>query len=118
MLWPRGGSKASQSSRDCGSGYKEFARLNSNRHGLDKLHDTAQVKQMMEGLPGSHIVVFFEGSTCYSMDTSQPTTKNEYAVFEFDFEDPKESLKRVADSFCEFFIRYFENEKTMKKLIG
>lgn len=71
-----------------------------------------------DGLPNSHIVVFFEGSTCYSMDTSKPTFKDEYAIFEFDFDEPKESLQRVADSFCEFFIKYFENEKGIKKLIA
>ncbi len=70
-----------------------------------------------KGIPKSHILIFFEGTSCCSLNTAEPTGESEYRVYKFSWLQPAETLEPVAESYCHFFVQYFAQEVLMKEYI-
>lgn len=96
--------------------YREFIlRFGSQQDegfiGIDILYGgtvSQQCKKFWKkGLPASHIHFFFKDTTCYSLNTEEPTGNGEFSVYQANWYTLSGPFKKVADSFGELFAMYF-----------
>ena len=96
--------------------YREFIlRFGSQQDegfiGIDRLYGGSVAQQCAKfwkkGLPKTHIHVFFKDTTCYSLNTEEPSGNGEFIVYHSNWISPEGPFTNVANSFGELFAKYF-----------
>ena len=70
-----------------------------------------------DGLPKNFLTVFFEGTTCFALNTEEVAEDGEFAAYQYSWLRKEESLEWVANSFADLFISYFGVEKEAKAML-